>query len=105
MPAGSLGFSVVVFIICAVVCFLTLIARRKILGGELGGNSTGRLISCLFLCSLWFIYVIMSIMQAYNLAGLGDVKIGGGDEKDYSSSIKYWLIQCDKKFDYGTDLS
>ena len=31
VPAGSLGFSVVVFVVCAVVCFITLIARRKFL--------------------------------------------------------------------------
>lgn len=92
VPAGSLGFSVVVFIICAVLCFITLLARRKILGGELGGSASGRLGSCLFLCILWLVYVIMSIMQAYDIAGLGSVKIGGGDEKDFSSSIKYWLV-------------
>jgi len=62
VPAGALGFSVVVFVIVAIVCFITLIARRKILGGELGGSSTGRLISCAFLCSLWLIYVVMSTL-------------------------------------------
>jgi|TARA_B110001450_G_C17605422_1_gene474895 solute carrier family 8 (sodium/calcium exchanger) len=87
VPAGSLGFSVVVFIACAVVCFITLIARRKMLGGELGGTSTGRLLSCLFLCSLWLIYVIMSIMQAYNIAGLGEVSIGGKPDAELPRSI------------------
>jgi len=62
VPAGSLGFSVVVFVIVACVCFITLIARRKIVGGELGGSSTGRLLSCIFLCFLWLIYVIMSTL-------------------------------------------
>jgi Ca2+/Na+ antiporter len=62
VPAGTLGFSVVVFIICACTCFITLIARRFMLGGELGGSSTGRLLSCLFLCCLWLVYVVMSTM-------------------------------------------
>lgn len=38
VPAGSLGFSVIVFIACAIVCIITLLARRYIVGGELGGS-------------------------------------------------------------------
>lgn len=89
-----------VFIVCAVLCFITLFARRAMLGGELGGGQSGRAASCIFLCLLWGVYVIMSILQAYNKAGLGDVKIGAGDEKAFSSSIKYWLVQCDKNYKY-----
>jgi solute carrier family 8 (sodium/calcium exchanger) len=62
VPAGSLGFSVVIFCCCAVTCIIFLMIRRKVVGGELGGSSSGRLGSCIFLVSLWFIYVIMSIL-------------------------------------------
>lgn len=91
VPAGSLGFSVVIFCCCAITCIIFLMIRRKVVGGELGGSSSGRLGSCVFLVSLWFIYIIMSILQAYNLAGLGDVKIGTMDEADLDISVKYWL--------------
>ena len=103
VPAGSLGFSVVVFIIVAITCVIILLLRRKIVGGELGGSQTGRIVSCAFLCFLWLIYVIMSTLQAYDLGGLGDVKIGGADENKMSATVKYWLVQCDQTFDYSKD--
>jgi hypothetical protein len=62
VPAGSLGFSVVVFVSCAVVCVLVLLIRRCKVGGELGGTKNGRTMSCAFLCSLWLVYVVISIM-------------------------------------------
>lgn len=69
VPAGSLGFSVVVFIICAVLCIICLLFRRFKIGGELGGSRNGRTVSLIFLSSLWFIYIIMSILQAYEVGG------------------------------------
>jgi solute carrier family 8 (sodium/calcium exchanger) len=38
VPAGSLGFSVIVFLFCAIVCIIILLYRRKVVGGELGGS-------------------------------------------------------------------
>lgn len=38
VPAGSLGFSVVVFCVCAVTCIGVLLLRRRTVGGELGGT-------------------------------------------------------------------
>ena len=65
VPAESLGFSVVVFVICAIICIMFLVARRYIVGGELGGSKGGRIFSALFLISLWLIYIVSSIIQAY----------------------------------------
>jgi len=62
VPAGALGFSVFVFCTVAIVCIIFLLIRRKVVGGELGGSSMGRTFSCLFLCSLWGVYIIMSIL-------------------------------------------
>lgn len=62
MPAGSLGFSVVVFVICACACVVTLLIRRKNVGGELGGEKNGRMLSAILLCSLWGIYILLSIL-------------------------------------------
>jgi len=62
VPASSLGFSVAVFVICACLCIITLVVRRFVVGGELGGSDTGRAGTAMFLTSLWFFYIIMSIL-------------------------------------------
>lgn len=69
VPAGSLGFSVVVFIICATCCIICLLCRRWKVGGELGGSRTGRIVSLAFLVFLWFVYIVMSVLQAYEVGG------------------------------------
>merc|ERR1712195_41217 len=51
VPSESLGFSVVV--------------RRFVVGGELGGSVYGRIASASFLVSLWMFYIVMCIIQAY----------------------------------------
>lgn len=61
-PAQSLGFSVVVFICCALICIVVLMVRRYWVGGELGGEKAGRYCSMILLSTLWFIYIIMSIL-------------------------------------------
>lgn len=76
VPAGTLGFSVIVFCVCAVTCILILLLRRKIVGGELGGSQMGRTVSASVLCMLWFFYILMSILQAENVAGLGELTFG-----------------------------
>jgi len=72
VPAATLGFSVMVFCFCAVICIIVLLIRRKVVGGELGGSQLGRSVSAFALVSLWFLYIIMSIMQSSNIAGIGD---------------------------------
>lgn len=37
VPAGALGFSVVIFTCLAITCIAFIVARRYIVGGELGG--------------------------------------------------------------------
>jgi len=69
VPAGALGFSVVVFIFCATICIVVLLIRRWKVGGELGGSKNGRVGSLIFLTCLWFLYIIMSILQAYTVGG------------------------------------
>lgn len=68
VPAGSLGFSVVLFVSCAILCVITLLLRRCFVGGELGGSTTGRFMSCAFLCSLWMVYLTFSILQTKKIA-------------------------------------
>lgn len=70
VPAGPLGFSVVVFVACALICIAFLMVRRCLVGGELGGTPGGRLGSAVFLIGLWFVYIILCILQAYEIGGL-----------------------------------
>jgi hypothetical protein len=95
---------VVVFIAVACTCVVILLIRRRVVGGELGGSSSGRLVSCVALCSLWMIYILMSTLQAYDVAGLGSVSVGNVPEMELDVSIKYWLTMCDKRYIYKDDL-
>ena len=90
VPAGSLGFSVCVFSIVAIVCIIILLIRRKLVGGELGGSQNGRMFSAALLTSLWLLYIFMSILQAYNVGGLGEVQIG------VDQTIKNPNAKCNK---------
>jgi len=78
VPAGALGFSVALFIMCAIICIVILLIRRSVVGGELGGTTYGRTISCIGLCSLWGFYIVFSILQAYGV--LGEMSFGITDD-------------------------
>ena len=67
VPAGELAFSVMIFLVVSVTCLLTLVARRFIVGGELGGSPFGRTISAIFMVSLWVIYITLSTLKAYGV--------------------------------------
>jgi len=74
VPAGSLAFSVIMFLSCSMGCFLILIIRRCAVGGELGGEGVQRPISAFIVFSLWLIYVLMCSLEAYEAI---EVNIGG----------------------------
>lgn len=65
VPAGSLAFSVMLFLITSMICFIILILRRCIIGGELGGPPVSKYISAVILVCLWLIYVSFSAINAY----------------------------------------
>lgn len=67
VKAGALAFSVIVFLCVAIVCFIVLLARRALVSGELGGSPTGKYASGFFLFFLWFVYILMSTLQAYDI--------------------------------------
>jgi solute carrier family 8 (sodium/calcium exchanger) len=76
VPSNSLGFSCAVFCFCALICISIVVARRFILGGELGGTHFGRTLTTSVLVALWVFYIIMSIAQAYELFGLHNLTMG-----------------------------
>jgi hypothetical protein len=55
------------FLITSVCCFMILIARRFIIGGELGGPKTSAYFSAFILFSLWVIYILFSSLKAYGI--------------------------------------
>lgn len=65
VPSKGLSFSVFCFLIVAIVCFVILVARRCLIGGELGGPTVSKYISAFICCSLWAVYIIMSILNVY----------------------------------------
>ncbi|XP_057315192.1 sodium/calcium exchanger 1-like isoform X2 [Hydractinia symbiolongicarpus] len=67
VASGSLGFSVMIFCIEAVVCIAALMFRRyhRDIGSELGGPSGWRKISSAFFALLWIIYIVLSALETY----------------------------------------
>jgi len=55
--AGSLAFSVGVFVALAFVGSVALYVRRLKEGGELGGKSGSQMISSVFFFGLWVVYI------------------------------------------------
>lgn len=65
---GNLAFSVTLFCTEALVAILVLMLRRtKAIGGELGGPKAIKYVSGAILLGLWFIYLIMSTLEAYHV--------------------------------------
>ena len=65
VPSGALVPSVIVFLIVAVMCFIILILRRCIVGGELGGPTASKYASAAMCIFLWVLYITVSTLQAY----------------------------------------
>eukprot|EP00931_Biecheleriopsis_adriatica_P051601 TRINITY_DN2994_c0_g2_i1.p1 TRINITY_DN2994_c0_g2~~TRINITY_DN2994_c0_g2_i1.p1 ORF type:complete len:839 (+),score=157.62 TRINITY_DN2994_c0_g2_i1:75-2591(+) len=71
---GSLGFSVMVFCIFAVVCISVLMLRRATVGGELGGPQGPMYATSGLLASLWFGYIALSIWKVLEEASPCDLR-------------------------------
>merc|ERR1711963_975824 len=70
VKGGSLGFSVMLYTITAIICVGLLMLRRSfaIFGNaELGGNVPMKYVSAVILVFLWFTYVTLSSLQAYGV--------------------------------------
>ena len=68
VEAGTLTFSVMIYSICAILAVATILARRflPLFGkAELGGAKVPKWICSVFFLTLWFLYVILSALQAY----------------------------------------
>jgi len=64
---GDLGFSVIVFTLCAILTIAMILVRRKFGGQELGGNRTMAIVCAILLCILWVLYVLLSTLTTYHI--------------------------------------
>lgn len=71
VPSGTLAYSVIIFSVCAVVCIALLFARRRYVGGELGGSPLTKWSSFIILFLLWIFYIVMSALQAHGHVEFG----------------------------------
>ena len=62
VAAADLGFSVLVFTGCALICLATLVARRAYVGYELGGPANTANLTAGFFVFPWFVYIAMSVL-------------------------------------------
>jgi len=63
---GSLGFSVTIFCVFAVIAMAIMVFRRKpSIGGELGGPRPQKIATMVFFFSLWGGYIILSSLENY----------------------------------------
>eukprot|EP00928_Gymnodinium_smaydae_P048739 TRINITY_DN3262_c0_g2_i2.p1 TRINITY_DN3262_c0_g2~~TRINITY_DN3262_c0_g2_i2.p1 ORF type:complete len:858 (-),score=206.78 TRINITY_DN3262_c0_g2_i2:71-2584(-) len=63
VPAGGLGPSVAIFTACALATLATLLVRRRVIGGELGGPKKTQWATFAFFVFLWAIYIVASILM------------------------------------------
>merc|ERR1712200_320631 len=71
-PVGSLGFSVTVFCIEALLAILILLARRNpAVGGELGGPKAVKTVTSGCFVFFWVFYVLISALEAYKVIDPG----------------------------------
>jgi len=68
VPVGSLGFSVTIFCIEALLAIIILFLRRNpAVGGELGGPKLWKTISSAIFVFFWCFYVMISALEAYKV--------------------------------------
>lgn len=69
VEAGSLSFSVMVYVILAIISLSILVIRRYVgfLGkAELGGPTVAKYVTACIFVSMWLIYVVLSSLMAYD---------------------------------------
>lgn len=67
VQGGSLGFSVLLFCILALICLSVMMWRRfnKNIGAELGGPQPYKKVTSIFFGCLWITYIIGSALETY----------------------------------------
>jgi magnesium/proton exchanger len=72
VPAGELGFSVLVYSALAVLAVIFFVIRRNVYGGELGGPKAHCYVSSILFAGLWIAYIVLSAIGPEPV-GLGSI--------------------------------
>jgi len=72
VPAGELGFSVLVYSALAVLAVIFFVIRRNVYGGELGGPKAHCYLSSTIFSGLWIAYIVLSAIGPEPV-GLGSI--------------------------------
>ena len=75
VPTSSLVYSVMIFSVFAFSAFILLLLRRRSLGGELGGERNFKIVSFVFLFTLWISYIVLSALKTEGHIAFGEDKI------------------------------
>lgn len=67
IEAEGLPLSVVLYVVCSTLCLSTLVIRRCVVGGELGGSTCGRISTGIFFGLLWVIFIGFSAADQYGM--------------------------------------
>lgn len=67
VPSKGLDLSVALFLVVSLLGITTLIVRRVVVKGELGGGKCGRTFSAVLFVFLWLFYVLVSTMAQYGI--------------------------------------
>ncbi|XP_060076840.1 sodium/calcium exchanger 2-like [Ylistrum balloti] len=73
VSSDALGFTVVLYTACAIVTLVVLMIRRNLAvfgRAELGGPFVPKVLTALLILFLWFFYVILSSLSAYEIIGV-----------------------------------
>ncbi|XP_071963561.1 sodium/calcium exchanger 1-like isoform X2 [Antedon mediterranea] len=67
VETGSLGFSVTLFTLFALVVISVLMVRRKVssIGGELGGPKNFKMLTTITFVMIWMLYIMLCSFEAY----------------------------------------
>jgi len=63
VKGGMLGFNVLIYLLMATPCLVTIVVRRIAFGGELGGPFGPKVLTSIMFVLMWFFYLYMSVWK------------------------------------------
>lgn len=68
IPTEELSFTILIYLVTSFCCLLTLLIRRFVFGGEIGGQSkVWRILTVCWFVFLWLFYLLFSVLRSYGV--------------------------------------